>query len=32
VVVWQVQVLTGSPGNPGEPASPPSASRRFRWQ
>jgi LysM repeat protein len=32
VVVWQVQVLTGSPGNPGEPASPPSASRRFRWE
>jgi LysM repeat protein len=31
-VVWQVQVLTGSPGNPGEPASPPSSSRRFRWE
>jgi LysM repeat protein len=32
VVVWQVQVLTGSPGTPGEPASPPSATRRFRWE
>jgi LysM repeat protein len=32
VVVWQVQVLTGSPGNPGGPASPPSASRRFKWE
>jgi hypothetical protein len=31
-IVWQVQVLTGSPGNPGEPASPPSESRRFRWE
>jgi LysM repeat protein len=31
VVVWQVQVLTGSPGSPGEPASPPSSSRRFVW-
>jgi LysM repeat protein len=32
VVVWQVQVLTGSPGSPGEPASPPSSSRRFVWK
>jgi len=31
-VIWQVQVLTGSPGNPGKPASPPSAPRRFRWE
>jgi LysM repeat protein len=32
VVIWQVQVLTGSPGDPGEPASPPSTPRRFRWE
>jgi hypothetical protein len=32
VVVWQVQVLTGSPGNPGKPASPPSTARKFRWE
>jgi LysM repeat protein len=31
-VIWQVQVLTGSPGNPGKPASPSSTPRRFRWE
>jgi LysM repeat protein len=32
VILWQVQVLTGSPGNPGNPASPPSTARKFRWE
>ena len=31
-VIWQVQVLTGSPGNSGKPASPPSTPRRFKWE